>query len=220
MPGLRNPYARRRFGLMKDPGTTRSRWIPPPDDLLAAWAPQAARGFALDLGAGDGEVSRWLLQEGFSVDAVESDPARFARLEKALTSSRARRVEADIRRLPLRARRYSLVTALAFLHFFHPDELGLLARRIVRALAPGGILLASAFTTDDPGFEARRETGEEEIAPATFRLTPEGGVIHYFGPGELGRLFPELEILESEEGRRLLPTGLRAGATLVARKNA
>jgi SAM-dependent methyltransferase len=205
---------------MNDRGTSRSRWIPPPDDLLAAWAPRAARGSALDLGAGDGEVSRWLLQEGFSVDAVESDPARFARLEKTLASSRSRRVEADIRRLPLRARHYSLVTALAFLHFFHPDELDLLARRIMRALGPGGILLASAFTTDDPGFEARRKIGEEEIAPATFRLAPAGGVIHYFGPGEFARLFLELEILESDEGRRLSPTGLRSGATLVARKNA
>lgn len=218
MPGLRNPYAGQRFGLMNDRGTSRSRRIPPPDDLLAAWAPGASRGFALDLGAGDGEVSRWLLQEGFSVDAVESDPVRFALLKRALASNRARLMAADIRRHPLRARHYSLVTALAFLHFFHPDELGLLARRIVRALAPGGILLASAFTTDDPGFEARRERREEEIAPGTFRLAPEGGLIHYFAPGELGGLFLELKTLESDEGRRLSPTGLRSGATLVARK--
>jgi SAM-dependent methyltransferase len=194
--------------------------ILPPDDLIAAWAPRTSQGAALDLGAGDGEVSRWLLQEGFSVDAVESDPARFAHLERSLASSRARLVARDIRRHPLPARYYSLVTALAFLHFFHPDELALLARRIVRALAPGGILLASVFTTDDPGFEARRETGEEETAPATFRLTPEGGLIHYFAPGELGRLFQRLEILEADEGRRLSPTGLRSGATLVARKEA
>ena len=181
----------------------------------------APPGRALDLGAGAGAVSLWLLQQGYSVDAVESDPSKYAELDRTLTKTAARAVFVDIRRYPLPRRRYSLVTALAFLHFFHPDEIRLLALRIMRTLAPGGFLLASAFTTDDPGFHALRETGQNEIAPATFRLPDRRGLIHYFAPGEFARLFRGLQILEAEEERRLdpeHPAGMRAGVNLVARK--
>jgi hypothetical protein len=85
-------------------------------------------------------------------------------------------------------------------------------------LAPGGLLIASVFTIDDPGMAARREAGEMTVAPATFRLSG-GGLIHYFAPGELARLFGCLQVLEYDEARRLDTDGdLRAGASLVARK--
>ena len=46
-------------------------------------------------------------------------------------------------------------------------------------------------------------------------------MIHYFEPGELARVFTELEVLEYEEYRRIDPgseEGYRAGATFVGRK--
>jgi SAM-dependent methyltransferase len=191
----------------------------PPDDLLGHWAGAAPRGAALELGAGTGETARWLGTLGFTVDAIESDRQAFGDLAIGLDGTLGRAILADIRCHPLPRQRYSLVTALAFLHFFHPEELVVLSRRVTRTLAPGGLLIASVFTTDDPGFTARREAGETMIAPATFRLSGRGGVIHYFESGELARLFRSLQLLEYDEARRLDPDGgLRAGASLIARK--
>jgi SAM-dependent methyltransferase len=195
------------------------RDLDPPDELLGKWARQAPPGRALDLGAGSGEAALWLTRHGFTVEAIESDASASRALAATLSKSNARAVLADIRRHPLARSAYSLISALAFLHFFHPDELRLLARRLTRALAPGGILLASVFTTDDPSLEARREMAEPEIAPATFDLARRNAVIHYFAPGELARLFPDLETLHSEEARRVSPGGdLHAGASFAARK--
>jgi SAM-dependent methyltransferase len=195
------------------------RDLEPPDELLGQWARKAPPGRALDLGAGSGEAALWLAGQGFAVEAIEAEARAYRELRSALHESRAGAVFADIRRHPLARNAYSLISALAFLHFFHPDELRLLARRLTRALAPGGILLASVFTTDDPSYEARREIGQPEIAPATFDLAHRNGVIHYFAPGELARLFPDLETLHYEEARRVDPAGdIHAGASLVARK--
>jgi len=209
-----------RAPVMGDPGTM-SYASDPPDELLASWVPAAATGRALDLGAGEGEASLWLARQGFTVEAVESDPSAYRVLAARLAGTNSRALFADIRHHPLARNTYSLVSALAFLHFFHPDDLGLLGRRLTRALAPGGLLLATVFTTDDPSLEARLESGEREAAPATYRLGGERGWIHYFAPGELAGLFPGLQILEVEEARRLDPTApesFRAGASLVAAK--
>ncbi len=193
--------------------------LEPPDELLASYASTAPPGRALDLGAGRGETALWLVRHGFTVDAVESDPPALRVLAARLAGTAACARFIDIRRYPLARRAYSLVTALAFLHFFHSEELPLLARRLLRCLAPGGILLASVLTTDDPGLEARRARGVSEVAPATFRLDDGRGLIHYFARGELGDLFHGLQVLHYEEARRLGPAGeLRAGATLAARK--
>lgn len=198
---------------------TMPRDLESPDELLDKWAREAPPNRALDLGAGSGEATLWLARRGFAVEAIETDTSASPALTMTLQESNIRAVPADIRRYPLARDAYSLISALAFLHFFHPDELRLLARRLTRALAPGGILLASVFTTDDPGLEARRASGETEVAPATFPLAGRRGYLHYFAPGELRLLFSGLQVLEYVEARRLGPTGdLRAGASLVARK--
>lgn len=207
-----------RAPLMGDRGTRPAR-AESPDELLESWAHLARIGRALDLGAGTGESALWLLGQGFTVDAIESEPAAYRALAASLAGTAGHAILSDIRRHPLARNTYSLVSALAFLHFFHPDELLLLARRLTRALAPGGILLASVFTTDDPALEARRAAGEPEVAPATFPLADGRGLVHYFAPRELSALFSDLQALEYAEARRLGPLGdLHAGASLVARK--
>jgi hypothetical protein len=96
-----------------------------------------------------------------------------------------------------------------------------LADRLRAALRPGGLLIAEVLTTDDPGFGARLESGAPALEPNAFRLE-NGGVLHYFEPGELRRVFASLEAVEYAEERRVDPAadpGYRAGATLVARRS-
>jgi hypothetical protein len=81
--------------------------------------------------------------------------------------------------------------------------------------------MCEAFTIDDPGFSGLRRDAIEMVEPNTFRLPSNQKLIHYFEPGELARVFSDLEILESEEYRRIDPRsewGYRAGASFVGRK--
>lgn len=178
-------------------------------------------GPVLDLGAGDGELAIWLARRGFTVDAVENDAGVYARLAEASAGTTVHPHLADLMDFPLAEESYALIIAQAALHFLRPTQLWVLADRLIQALVPGGVLFAEVFTTDDPGYEALRESGAREIEPNTFVAHDSIGIIHYFAPNELRRTFSALEILEYDASRRLDPdseAGFLAGATLVGRR--
>ncbi len=183
--------------------------------------PSTLLKLALDLGAGEGETALWLAKRGFTVDAVERDPDIFARLVEACAGTSISTHLVDVTEFPLPPATYDLIVAQAVLHFLRPTQLWPLADRLAEALVPGGLLVAEVFTTDDPGCVALKESGATEIEPNTF-LAPEPiGLIHYFAPDELHRIFAPLEILEYEESRQSNPRsedGYRAGAQLVAKR--
>lgn len=190
------------------------------NDLLL-WPDEITPSRALDLGAGEGETALWLAKRGFSVDAVERDPEIFARLIEACAGTSISTHLADATAFPLLPTTYDLIVAQAVLHFLRPTQLWPLADRLVESLVPGGILLAEVFTTDDPGYTTLRQSNTLEIEPNTFEAPPPIGLIRYFAPGELRRIFAPLEVLEYDESRRADPQssdGYRAGAHLVARR--
>lgn len=184
--------------------------------LLQAWVEHVPRRSAADLGAGEGANAAWLERHGFDVVALENDPARAATLRAA--GLQVRQIDmADYRPEP---DSLGLVLAAASLHFLRPSRLWELADRLAAALAPGGLLIGEVLTTDDPTF-ADHLAGAEMIEPNTFQSLTGDGVIHYFEPGELRRVFAMLEPAHYQEDRRLselASAGYRAGATLVARR--
>ena len=190
-------------------------------EALGRWAPAAPRGRALDLGAGDGAISLWLGRRGYLVDAVEND----RRLAKVL--GRIRRGlpvvvhPLDLRRFPLIANTYGLIVASAVLHFLRPSELWTIADGLSAALVPNGLLIAEVLTTDDPEAVGLRSSGAAQVEPNTYRAGTREGVIHFFEPGELRRVFHALEVREYDESRRITPESsgdYRSGATLVGRR--
>jgi SAM-dependent methyltransferase len=188
---------------------------------LEKWLDEISIGSALDLGAGEGETSLWLAQHDFKVDAVERDALIYERLSAACAGTTVNPHLSDLTEFSLSPNSYSLIVAQAVLHFLRPTQLWPLADRLVDALVPGGILLAEVFTTDDPGYTALRQSNTLEIEPNTFEAPPPIGLIHYFTPGELRRVFAALEVLENDESRRADPQsvdGFRAGAYLLARR--
>lgn len=196
---------------------------PPPLDLLARWARLSLHGRALDLGAGEGEAAVWLARQGFLVDAVERDPEALAVLRRARAGLTIVVHPLDLREFPFVPETYSLILALAVLHFLRPSELWPLADRLSDCLLPGGLLMADALTIDDPEVAVLRAAPVPEVEPNTFLFDPPEGVIHFFEPRELLRVFAGLEVLEYEESRRAAPEddlGYRSGATLVARRQA
>lgn len=194
-----------------------------PSEALEGWIEKVPPGRALDLGAGDGETAAWLAGRGFRVDAVEHDPEHFQALRRLTHGMSVHLHPLHIMQFRPAQDAYSLVVASAVLHFFAPSDLNLLADRVQRALIEGGILIAEAFTTDDPGYAVLRRENVREIEQNTFEAMPLLGLIHYFEPDELRGLFAGLTPLEYVEERRADPTspeGYRAGALLVAQRQA
>jgi tellurite methyltransferase len=194
-----------------------------PSEALETWIDHVSKGRALDLGAGDGETSAWLAERGFRVDAVEYNPDRVHALHQRIRGLPVYLHPIHIMQFRPAQAAYSLVVAAAVLHFLAPTDLRLLADRIRKALAEGGILIAEAFTTDDPGYAVLRAENVREIEPNTFEAAPVIGLIHYFEPGELRDLFTGLNALEYVEDRRsdpASPEGYRSGALLVAQRPA
>jgi SAM-dependent methyltransferase len=192
-----------------------------PSEALETWIEQVRRGRALDLGAGDGETSAWLAGQGFRVDAVEHDPDRFDNLRRLTRGLPVHLHPLHIMQFRPAEDAYSLIVASAVLHFFAPSDLRILADRLRRSLTEGGFLIAEAFTTDDPGYSVLRRENVREIEPNTFEAPPLIGLIHYFEPDELRKLFTGLKPLEYIEERRsdpASPEGYRAGALLVAQR--
>ena len=192
-----------------------------PSDLLRQWINHIPRGHALDIGAGEGDVSAWLAREGFKVDAIEQAPDVCLRLKDACKGLDISIHPRDVREYDFHEGVYSLVYAGAILHFVKPTDLWYLADRIVSSLVYGGFFIAEVFTTDDPGYEVLRSSGAEEIEPNTFITSAFDEPIHYFMPGELTRTFSSLIIQAYEEARYLDPedsVGFRSGASIVAKR--
>jgi SAM-dependent methyltransferase len=99
-------------------------------------------GAALDIGAGTLSSSRHLLSAGFIVDAVDPDPYTLE-LAKALDDVRLSVQCADIRHVPIEARRFDLIVAIHVLHLLPRRDLETLVPALVRGLTDGGVICAT-----------------------------------------------------------------------------
>jgi hypothetical protein len=174
-------------------------------DLLVEWALESPNRRALVLGAGGGAEAMWLAQAGFEVVAVEKDPLRAAELEHLGAGKRIRVHPVDATMFTIEPDHYGLVVALAVLHFIAPRELPGLAGRITTGLMAKGRLIAQVLVDAADGKDEQ----------------PVGEGVHWFGRGELRRLFAGLEPLHEETYRFVDPRrrpGFATGASLVARK--
>jgi SAM-dependent methyltransferase len=110
---------------------------------LQTYGEVAAGATALDLGAGNGIESRVLLDAGFAVTAVDSQPAAVARLrELPVTVLPVPMQDADLPSVDLAYAGYALP-------FCPPDRFPDTWRRLVAAVRPGGLLACDLFGTGD-----------------------------------------------------------------------
>ncbi|TFH37022.1 MAG: methyltransferase domain-containing protein [Anaerolineales bacterium] len=177
-------------------------------DFLQLWQAHLIPGHGLDIGAGDGEISLWLAEHGFAVDALEPEQRNLQKLRLLFEPLPIRLHPINVLDFNIPAEHYSLIIASAVLHFIDAKQLPLLSDRLVKGLIPGGLLFAAVFTDDDPSALAADDLGPDRI-------------LHYFKPLEMLKLFPSLDVLFYDESRRVAPDssfGFRAGATLVARR--
>src|SRR3990170_3750179 len=105
-----------------------------PSQALLDWIDHAPHGHALDLGAGQGETALWLVERGFTVDAIERDERAFGRLVRRSRSLAIRPRNLDLADFHPSPDSYSLILASAVLHFLRPTDLWPLADRWFAAL--------------------------------------------------------------------------------------
>lgn len=164
----------REFGPDRPVIAGPSSWLLANADLLPR-----DRGRALDVASGRGRHALLLAAAGFEVDAIDRDEAALAELRRSAArlelpvTTQTRDLESG--EVDLGAERYALVVVFHYLH--RP-----LFPAIVRALAPGGLLLYETFTVD--------QAARGQPTNPAFLLQH----------GELPRLVAPLEILRERDG--------------------
>ena len=140
----------------------------PPWPLLVQAVSLLSNGkYALDLGCGAGRDTRFLLEQGFSVTAVDSDPHAIALLE-VFPRDHLRVVQSSFEAFEFET--YDLVNAHFALPFAPEDRFHEVFARIKLALNAGGIFVGQFFGVNDewnsPGNQMTfltREQAEAEL---------------------------------------------------------
>ncbi|HEX9038222.1 MAG TPA: class I SAM-dependent methyltransferase [Ktedonobacterales bacterium] len=115
----------------------------------AAFAPRGADGgCALDLGAGAGRDTRYLLGQGFAVTAVDGQQASMALLA-GLPQERLRAVQSSFEDFTFEPATYDLISAQYALPFMPPAQFFPVFARIKTALVPGGVFAGQFFGVHD-----------------------------------------------------------------------
>jgi len=118
-----------------------------PNAFLASQQPRLVRGkTALSVADGEGRNSVWLARQGLRVTAFDFSPVG---LGKAKALARAAGVSVDYRLSEVDdwdwdAARYDVVAAI-FVQFTPPPERSRMFAGMVRALAPGGLLILEGY---------------------------------------------------------------------------
>ena len=121
----------------------------PPWPLLVRAAALARKnGRALDLGAGAGRDTRYLLGQGFQVTAVDAEPRSVALLA-ALHDAHLRTVRSSFEGFDFTVATYDLISAQFSLPFTPKDRFAGMFARLKAALAPGGIFAGQLFGMHD-----------------------------------------------------------------------
>jgi SAM-dependent methyltransferase len=156
-----------------NPDASPVSWLTANQDLLEG------RGRALDVACGAGRHALFLARRGLSVRAVDRDAAGVAALaaeaRRLGLGIRAEVLELEVAGIDLGSAAYDVIVVVHYLH--RP-----LFPALVRALAPGGVLLYETFTL------AQALRGRPTNPDFLLR------------PGELPRLVAPLRVLRQREG--------------------
>src|SRR5258708_12071906 len=126
---------------------------PPWPRLVKAVSLLAHKEYALDLGYGAGQDTRYLLGQGLYVTAVDADRHAIARLVD-VPQDRLRAVQSSFEEF--RFETYDLINAQFALPFVPKEHFNEVFGRVKRALKPGGIFVGQFFGLHDEGNTAGR----------------------------------------------------------------
>src|SRR5690242_18591230 len=128
------------YGFTKD--------SPPWPLLMRAAALASKGGQALDLGAGAGRDTRYLLEQGFQVTAVDAEPGSVALLS-ALPQDHLLVVRSSFEDFAFAFATYDLISAQFALPFMPKERFATVFARLKGALVPGGVFAGQFFGVHD-----------------------------------------------------------------------
>lgn len=121
----------------------------PPSDLLEqalqSLGPDAKN--TLDLGCGAGRDTRFLLEKGFTVTAIDIDQNTAKYMRKLAHQDRLRFVCSSFNNFQFQT--YDLINARYALPFALPNDFAVVFEEIKKALLPGGVFVGQLFGVDD-----------------------------------------------------------------------
>ena len=121
----------------------------PPWPLLVRAADLAPKtSDALDLGAGAGRDTRYLLERGFQVTAVDAEAGAVALL-RSLAHERLRVIQSTFQDFAFPPATYDLISAQFALPFIPRGHFAGVFTRLKGALAPGGVFAGQFFGVHD-----------------------------------------------------------------------
>jgi SAM-dependent methyltransferase len=149
-------------GLAVTEAAAAEHWIERVLPDASAWA--ALGGRVLELGCGLGYDTRWLVQAGGQVTALDGSAVALDRLAAALPGPEYvhHRLPAP---LPLAAASFDAVAAGLSLHYFPWDDTLAIINEVHRVLRPGGLFVFAVNASGDAEFGYGRGV---EIEPGLF----------------------------------------------------
>jgi SAM-dependent methyltransferase len=145
---------------------TISDWIDKPSlfaETAIAYFP--AGGKVLDLGAGQGQDSRYFAERGHDVVSTDIEASMLATCQSKLAKGLQGRVSTktvDLRdELPFGSDSFDVVYAHLSLHYFDYETTVRLFSEIERVLRPGGVLACLVNSTSDPEYRTGTKLDED-----------------------------------------------------------
>jgi tellurite methyltransferase len=135
-----------------------------PDSLLVRFRRELiAGGRALDIGAGQGRNALFLARQGVAVDCIDPSEVAEEQVWPCVLGD-----DLPVRFFPQRFETfvpdvdyYSAVLIFGLVQELPRESIAALVERIEGWTLPGGLVLVTAFTTDDPGFAEVARTWRE-----------------------------------------------------------
>ena len=132
----------------------------------------------LDLGCGQGRDSFYMARKKFNVTAVDNSKVAINQIKEEATQKKLKNINAtckNIAQFEIELNKFSIINIIGTLHFLKKSDSLKVIASAKRAILPGGFIIITAFTTDNPPSKRRKS---------------------HFKPGELKKIFetPEFKI--------------------------
>jgi len=175
-------------------------WELKPEKGLKEVLKHTPQGIALDIGAGEGRNSIFLVKNGFEVEAIDKVKEcleKCKRLAKRDNLPIKTRV-IDIRKFNFKKNKYTLIVAIASLDFLKVSEIKKIISKIKKSLKKEGVFYLLVFSTKDPAFK-KCKRNLEEVERNTFYLSKFKTHRHFFEKKELLNLLKDFETTKVKE---------------------
>lgn len=179
----------------------RFYWKLKPEKGLKKVLKYVPKGMALDIGAGEGRNSIFLVKNGFEVEAIDKIKEgleKCRKLAKKYNLPIKTRV-IDIRKFRFEKNKYSLILSIASLDFLKFSEIQKIMPKIKKSLKKDGVFYLIVFSTKDPLFKDYKEKKLRMVEENTFYLPRLNSFRHFFDKKELLNSLKDSNIIKIEE---------------------